>query len=162
MFPPSQIVTTISQYLVTVPHGEIVSHDDLRNLIPENLQAGYYGFMTRARARVLRENGAVFRPVRSEGYMRLNGPGGVEHAIYEPMKKGERLTRRGLKTLKQASRGVNMPRELSRRASDAQAVLEMSHALFRSRRTPPAAGTSRVRPNGPDDNLDGLRKLLPP
>lgn len=92
-------VLAVKDRLAEASIDEIVTHQELMNLIPDNLSLSHYVIVARASRLLNAENGTVFATVRGEGYRRLANIVGADYAsnsalirIRNQSRRGQRIT----------------------------------------------------------------------
>jgi hypothetical protein len=136
----------------------IVSHEEIRNMIPGDIleQLTHYVLVQRAQRLLNAENGAVFATVRREGYRRLSHGVGADYASNLALLRIRSQSRRGQKI---ATLAIEFANDISdndrRRVYQKIASLGMIEHLSMNKtiETMPAV---KPRP----DPLAGLREML--
>jgi hypothetical protein len=151
-----EVVATIKEAMLEVSIGAIALHTDLRALVPASLMERYYHYTIKARLRLNREMGIVFETVCGQGYRRLGGASGVDHAGKQPIVKIRRVSKRGIPFLIHAYKNANdMTAEQTRQACNNEMKLRMIHEITLARTVMPI-------PEPPEPRADpraGLREL---
>jgi len=90
-------VLAIKDRLAEASVDEIVTHEEIKELVPNGLNISHYVMVTRAQRLLNAENGAVFATVRSEGYRRLTNAVGADHVSNTALLRIRSASRRGQK-----------------------------------------------------------------
>lgn len=88
-------VLAIKDRLAEASLDEVVTHDELKSMIPTELNVTHYILVQRAQRLLNAENGAVFATVRGEGYRRLSNSIGADHATDTSLLRIRRQARHG-------------------------------------------------------------------
>jgi len=92
-----RVTLAIKDRLAEAPIDTLVSHEELKGFLPQNLNLSHYVLVQRAQRLLNAENGAVFATVRNEGYRRLPNGIGADHAANTSLLRIRRQSRRGQK-----------------------------------------------------------------
>lgn len=147
------IIRRIADRLAEASADELVTHEQLRALVPGDLRRPYHTLVIDAKKLVNREYGAIFATVRKEGYRRLDRAVGVEYAGSQPMGRIRKLARRSRVVLGNAVHHANDLTPSQRRAAfQSDQVLGMvEHLTHRN--------TIKTMPEEPAERADALAGL---
>ena len=150
-------VLAVKDRLAEASIDEIISHDELRKLLPKNLGVTHYLVVQRAQRLLNAENGAVFATVHGEGYRRLSNTVGADYAsnsalikIRNQSKKGQRVTGMAIEFANDATDSDK------RRVYQKLATLGLIEHLTHKRSVQSMPDKKPVR----HDPLAGLREML--
>ena len=149
-------ILNIKDRLAGVSINAIVSHAELRQLVPDSLTTlSHYVLVQRAQRLLNAENGSVFATVRGEGYRRLAHVTGADYASNLALLRVRRQSQRGIKITTFAIEFANDASDDDRRrVYQKLGTLGMiEHLSYRKPRPSKS-------PNETPDSLADLRNML--
>jgi hypothetical protein len=152
-----QTVLNIKARLERASIDEVVTHDELKEVIPSNLRRyiNHYVLVNRAKKLLNAENGAVFATVRKVGYRRLRPVTGAERVGNTALMRIRRQAR-GARTIATVALRSDVTSFANRRVYQQIAALGLVEHLTAARTV---SSMPEDAPN-PSDGLDGLRNIL--
>jgi hypothetical protein len=151
------VARRIAERLQGASSDELVTHDELRALVPAALRPLYYMLISKARRLVNEESGIILATVTKEGYRRLPPDIGVEHAGTHPMHRIRRTARRAGRSLTNSVRHANDLQPAQRRRAHQNLTVFGLVEHLTNRRT---INTIPEDPPPEADPLSGLRRII--